>query len=389
MRSTLTTVLLFALIAGCTASTAQQSPDLPLDQIELPPGFSIHVYAEDVPNARAMYLTENGTLFVGSRRDGVVSAVVDEDGDMRGDRVYTVATGLHMPTGLTVRDGDLYVSEVSRILRFDNIEERLDDPPEPVVAVDGLPSDDWHGWKYIAFGPDGKLYVPVGVPCNICDPDPPYGTILRMNADGSEREVYARGVRNSVGFDWHPETDDFWFTDNGRDNIGVSAAEEGLIPEDEATAYTDSLPPDELNRVTEPGQHFGYPYVHGGTLPDPEYGEGQDPNDYVKPVQNLGPHVAALGMEFYDGTMFPDEYRHQAFIAEHGSWNRTEKIGYRVTLVRLDENHEAVSYEPFASGWLQGENNWGRPVDIELMPDGSMLVSDDQSGTIYRITYDG
>jgi glucose/arabinose dehydrogenase len=237
------------------------------------------------------------------------------------------------------------------------------------VVVDGLPEETHHGWKYIAFGPDGKLYVPVGAPCNICNPDPPFATILRMNPDGTEREVVARGVRNSVGFDWHPETEALWFTDNGRDWMG------------------DDRPPCELNRVSEPGQHFGYPFVHGADLLDPEFGSGKDPADYTAPVQELGPHVAPLGMEFYTGAMFPEAYRGQVLIAEHGSWNRSDKIGYRVTLVRLDETREAAAYEPFARGWLQGESNWGRPVDLEQLPDGSLLVSDDQTGAIYRISY--
>ncbi len=347
---------------------AADDPDQ-LDLINLPEGFSISVYADDVPNARAMRLSPGGVLFVGSRREGNVYAVVDEDGDYRADRVHTIASGLNMPTGLAWRDGDLYVGAVNQILRYDDIENNLESPPEPVVVVDDLPTDEHHGWKFLAFGPDGKLYVPVGAPCNICDEGDPYAAILRMNADGSEREVFARGVRNTVGFDWHPETGHLWFTDNGRDMMG------------------DNIPPCELNHAPEPGLHFGYPYIHGDDIADPEFGEGHSPGEYTPPAQELGPHVAPLGMEFYEGTMFPDEYQHQIFIAEHGSWNRSEKIGYRVMLVRLDEDHNAVSYEPFADGWLQGEDNWGRPVDVEVMPDGSMLVSDDQGGTIYRITY--
>lgn len=381
---------------GCGPTTAQDagppdgdpSDDPQLAQIELPPGFRIELYAS-VPNARAMRLSPNGTLFVGSRRDGTVHAVVDADGDYRADRVVQIAEDLQMPTGLALHDGDLYVSEVSQIVRLDDIESRLDSPPQPVVAVDGLPSDRHHGWKFIDFSPDGKLFVPVGAPCNICDEPEPYASILRMNPDGTDREVYAHGVRNSVGFDWHPETGVFWFTDNGRDNIGVSMASAGMIPDGDATAVTDSLPPCELNRAPEPGLHFGYPYVHGDDVMDPEFGQDKRPDDYVAPALELGPHVAPLGMEFYTGDSFPADYRHQIFIAEHGSWNRTEKIGYRVMLVRVDEAGNAVSYEPFATGWLQGDDAWGRPVDVEVMPDGSLLVSDDGRGAVYRIVYDG
>lgn len=370
-----------------SAVPAAAATDLPLDRIRLPEGFRIHVYTDDVPNARAMALAPGGTLFIGSRREGKVYAALDRDGDRHAEQVYTIAEGLNMPTGLTFRDGSLYVAEVSRILRFDDIETRLDDPPAPVVAVDGLPSDRHHGWKYIDFGPDGKLYVPVGAPCNVCDREEPYASMLRMNADGTGREVFARGIRNTVGFDWHPETGVLWFTDNGRDNMGASMAEAGLIPQAQARAATDSLPPCELNRAPEAGLHFGFPYVHGRDLRDPEFGQGRDPAAFVAPVQELGPHVAPLGMTFYEGDAFPEAYRHQIFIAEHGSWNRTEKIGYRVTIVRLDEAGNAVAYEPFAEGWLEGDEAWGRPVDVKLLPDGSLLVSDDEAGAVYRIVY--
>jgi glucose/arabinose dehydrogenase len=237
-------------------------------------------------------------------------------------------------------------------------------------VYDKFPTDRHHGWKFIRFGPDGMLYVPVGAPCNIClrEEDPRYASITRMRPDGSGLEVFAHGVRNTVGFDWHPETKELWFTDNGRDWMG------------------DDLPPDELNRAPQQGLHFGYPFFHGSSIPDPEFSKGRNAADYIEPVQNLGPHVAALGMRFYTGKMFPSEYHHQIFIAEHGSWNRSQKIGYRVMLVRLDGNH-ATSYEVFAEGWLEGDAVWGRPVDVEVLPDGSLLISDDHAGAIYRITY--
>jgi glucose/arabinose dehydrogenase len=356
--------LLGMLVAG--AACGNDGPPVP--QIDLPPGFAIELAAEGIPNARAMVLGARGTLFVSTRTEGKVYAVRGLSGGGP-VTVHTIASGLNLPNGVAFREGALYVAEVSRILRYDDIEARIEDPPEPVVVRDDFPRDRHHGWKFIAFGPDDKLYVPIGAPCNICDEDG-YAVITRMNPDGSDLEVYARGVRNTVGFTWHPETGELWFTDNGRDYLG------------------DDLPPCELNRAPGAGLHFGYPYCHGRNVSDPEFGEGRNCADYEPPVQELGPHVAPLGVKFYTGEMFPEEYRGQVFIAEHGSWNRSEKIGYRVTLVRLDGNR-AVSYEPFASGWLQAGEVSGRPVDLLVMPDGSMLVSDDLGGRIYRIRYRG
>jgi glucose/arabinose dehydrogenase len=356
-------VLLLAL-----AQVARAQSELPLETIKLPPGFAIELVAR-VPNARAMTWGDGGTLFVGSVRGAVVAVSFPPD---RAPVVRTVATGLREPAGVAFRDGALYVSAVSRILRFADIERRLDAPPAPVVVSEQFPTDGHHGRKFIAFGPDGKLYVPVGAPCNICAPDAErYTIITRMNPDGSGREIVARGVRNSVGFDWHPVTRELWFTDNGRDNLG------------------DDAPPCELNRVTAPGQHFGYPYCHGGTIADPEFGATRSCSEFVAPAQNLGPHVAPLGMRFYTGTQFPPAYRGQVFIAEHGSWNRSQKIGYRVTLVTLDATGKALSYTPFAEGWLRGASAWGRPADVLVAPDGSLLVSDDTAGAIYRIRYRG
>ncbi len=342
---------------------------LPIETIKLPPGFTIELYAENVPNARGMTLGENGTLFVGTRAQGTVYAVIDKDGNHRADQVLTIASGLLMPAGVAFRNGSLYVSAVDRILRFDEIELRLTDPPSPVTITDRFPKDKAHGWKFIAFGPDGKLYVPVGAPCNICKPDPDrYAIISRLNPDGSAYEVFARGVRNSVGFDWDPETHDLWFTDNGRDYLG------------------DHQPPDELNHASKAGLHFGYPYCHGGMIKDPEYGDEHACREFTAPALTLGPHVASLGMRFYTGTMFPPGYRNQIFIAEHGSWNRSTKIGYRITLAsRGDDN--VVRYSVFAEGWLQGDKAWGRPADVLVMPDGALLISDDSAGVIYRVSY--
>ncbi len=364
--------LLLALSFALTPMIAQAG-DLPLALIRLPPGFAIELWAR-VENARQMALGHHdaagGTLFVGSMQAGKVHAV-SFGGDYTVKSVAVLASGLQLPVGVAYREGSLYVSAVSRVLRYDDIGRRLDHPPAAVVVTDKLPAETHHGWKFIGFGPDGKLYVPVGAPCNICEPDPRrYANIMRMNADGSDPEVYAYGVRNSVGFDWQPKTRELWFTDNGRDMLG------------------DDLPPDELNRAPRAGMNFGFPYCHGGDLPDPELGAGHDCTQFVAPAQKLGAHVAALGMRFYTGTMFPPQYRNQIFIAEHGSWNRSKKVGYRVTLVRL-QGGKSVAYQTFASGWLQGEVAWGRPADVLVLPDGSLLVSDDYAGAIYRITYRG
>jgi len=344
------------------------SGSLQLDKIKLPPGFRIDVFAHKVSNARSMAWNGNNTLYVGTRSEGKVYALVDKDGDYRVDERYTIASGLNMPNGIAYRDGALYVAEVHRILRFDNIDRQLGKPPKPVVVYDDLPTESHHGWRYIAFGPDNKLYVSIGVPCNICN-EQGYGLIGRMDPDGKNFQVIAQGVRNSVGFTWHPQTKELWFTDNGRDWLG------------------DDLPPDELNRVSSTGQHFGFPYCHGGFFLDPDYGRGKNCRSYVAPVQKLGAHVASLGVHIYAGVQFPKQYRGQVFIAEHGSWNRSNKVGYRISLVTI-ANNKAVSYEPFAEGWLQGEEAWGRPVDIKALPDGSLLISDDAANVIYRIYYD-
>ena len=374
VRTVLTPVLgITALVLGLFLSISRplssQSSDLPLDRITLPAGFKIELYATGVPNARSMTLTPGGTLFVGTREEGNVYAVLDKNKDHRADQVVTIAKGLNMPNGVAFRDGALYVAEISRILRFDDIEARLSSPPTPAVVTDTLPTERHHGWKFVAFGPDGLLYVPIGAPCNICESkDPRFATISRMRPDGSGFELYAQGVRNSVGFDWHPGTKHLWFTDNGRDMLG------------------DDIPADELNHATEKGQHFGYPYCHEGALKDPEFGAKRPCSEFRAPATKLGAHVAALGMRFYTGSMFPAEYRNQIFIAQHGSWNRSSKVGYRLVLVRL-EGDRAVKAEPFAEGWLQGQDEWGRPVDVLVMPDGALLVSDDRAGVIYRISY--
>ena len=346
---------------------------LPIHKLNLPEGFKIETFAEGIEEARSMAMGDNGTLFVGNRKGKKVYAIQDTDGDYKADNIIILDTTFQVPNGIAFRDGSLYVAEVNRLLRFDNIEANLNNPPEPVVVYDDYPTEFHHGWKYIAFGPDGKLYVPVGAPCNICESeDERFASITRMDPDGTNREIYARGVRNSVGFTWHPETGELWFTDNGRDLMG------------------DDIPPCELNRVSEAGQHFGYPYCHGGTIKDPEFGDKHPCADFVPPAQNLGPHTAPLGVKFYTGKMFPEEYRGHAFIAEHGSWNRSSKIGYRITLVKLEDN-EAVSYETFLDGWLDeaSQEVFGRPVDLLVLEDGSLLISDDYGNAIYRVSYQG
>lgn len=354
---------LFFLI--CLSDSAK----LPIDLVHLPDGFEISIYADNVTNARSMTLSPNGILFVGTRQTGNVYAIPDTNQDYQADEVIVIARNLNMPNGVAFRNGNLYVAEVNRVLRYDEIENRLRNPPNPVVVNDEFPTDLHHGWKFIRFGPDNRLYVPVGAPCNVCErKDQRYASIMRMQPDGSGLEIFARGVRNTVGFDWHPETKELWFTDNGRDMLG------------------NNIPPDELNYAPQEGLHFGFPYLHGKNILDPEFGGKRDLDDLVQPAMELGPHVAALGMRFYSGTMFPAEYKGQIFIAEHGSWNRTIPIGYRITLVRLEEG-KAVSYEVFADGWLREDGSrWGRPVDLLIMPDGSMLVSDDYGNAVYRIT---
>jgi glucose/arabinose dehydrogenase len=340
-----------------------------LDLIRLPEGFKIDLYAEDIPNARSMVMSPGGVLFVGTRKAGRVYAVVDRDGDHRADEVVTLLKGMNMPNGVAFRNGSLYVAEVNRILRYDGIENRLHSPPAPVIVNDTFPRDKHHGWKYIAFGPDGRLYVPVGAPCNICEEtDQRYASIMRMAPDGSQLEVYTRGVRNTVGFDWHPRTGDLWFTNNGRDWMG------------------DDLPPDSLHHAPQKGLHFGFPYCHAGEVPDPEYGQKRSCDELSTPALKLGAHVAPLGMKFYTGSMFPPQYLNRIFMAEHGSWNRSTPVGYRISMA-VFENQNTVRYEVFAEGWLQGDNAWGRPVDVLILKDGSLLVSDDRAGAIYRISY--
>ncbi len=348
---------------------ALSDSSLPLDLITLPEGFRISLFAGNIKNARSLAQSPEGTIYVGNRSSDKVYALKDRDGDFKADQKFTIASGLNSPNGVAFKDGDLYVAEINRILRFKDIESQLENPPEPEVVTDNYPTDGHHGWKFIRFGPDEQLYVPVGAPCNICgEEDPIYASLTRLDLSTGTHEVIANGIRNTVGFDWHPISKELWFTDNGADWLG------------------DDLPGDELNVLNTEGQHYGFPYCHQGNLDDETF-TGRSCDEFTAPVQILGPHVAALGMRFYTGQQFPESYRNQIFIAEHGSWNRSKKIGYQVSMVRQNSDG-STSYEPFAEGWLKGESVWGRPVDVEVLPDGSLLVSDDYANAIYRIAYE-
>ena len=355
--------LIFPLLVVFSSCNSQA--EVRLDDINLPAGFDIEIYAE-VPYARSLSLGAGGVVYVSNRRADSIYAIVPRVGSDA--RVVRIADGLDTPNGIAYFEGDLYVAEISRILVYRDIDERLEDVPDPEILDVELTTDRSHGWRYIAFGPDRKLYIALGAPCNVCDREG-YARIDRMNPDGSEREIVVEGVRNSVGMTFHPNTGELWFTDNGRDHLG------------------DDMPACELNHAPTTGMHFGFPYCHQGDLLDPEFGKGRNCADYAPPAQKLGPHVAPLGLRFYTGNAFPDEYHGQVFIAEHGSWNRSKKIGYRVSLVRLIDG-KAASYETFADGWLDGETTLGRPVDLLVMEDGSMLVSDDHNGLVYRIYYE-
>jgi len=360
-----------AVVAACASTAAAQGPaqTYHLDAIKLPPSFHINLFAGGLVNPRQMALGTNGTLFVGSLRTRAVYAVFDRNRDGVADDGVVLLESLIGPNGVAFRDGALYVGDAWRILRYDDIEKHLEKPPKPVVVFEGYPHDAHHGWKYIGFGPDGFLYVPVGAPCNVCEKNPPYASITRLRPDGTGLEVFARGVRNSVGFDWDPKTKDLWFTDNGRDNLG------------------DDVPPDELNHAPKAGMDFGFPYCHGDGIVDPDVGAGHDCKKTTPVAVALGGHVASLGMKFYTGTMFPEEYRNQIFIAEHGSWNRTKPIGYRVVVARPGEKG-GKRHEIFAEGWLEESGRaWGRPTDVIVAPDGALLVSDDSGNAIYRISF--
>jgi glucose/arabinose dehydrogenase len=364
--------ILLVLVAALVAIPASAQSNLPIDRITLPEGFEISVYASGLPNARMLALGDNGTVFVGTRQAGNVYALTDADGDGVAEQTRTLLRGLNSPNGVAFLDGALYVAEIGRILRYDDIEAQLDAPPQPLVVNGSLPNEPHHGWKTIHFGPDGALYIPSGAPCNVCETTGPYGVLMRLDlANPTNLDIVATGIRNTVGFDWHPESGELWFSDNARDDLG------------------DNLPADELNRISEVGQHFGFPYCYDQNIPDPTFGGGCNATTMTAPAIALGPHVAPLGVRFYTGDSFPEAYQNQAFIAEHGSASRSQRIGYRVMMVTIEDG-EALSYAPFAEGWLGADGSyWGRPVDVMVMPDGAMLVSDDYAGAVYRIAYTG
>jgi len=356
-----------------------RSPDpsgLPLSEVRLPPGFEITVFAHPVPRARAMALGPRGTLFVGTfDQDGKIWALRDEDADGRAERKVVLAQGPKLPVGVDVHDGDLWFTGVTELWRIDDVEDHIVENAPRTLVVDDLPDGATHTWKLVRFGPDGLAYVPVGAPCNVCTVEDPYAGLLRMRPDGSGREIVARGIRNTVGFDWSPSTGELWLTDNGRDLIA------------------DTVPPDELNRIPAGSTsvpHFGFPWLHGAGIVDPDLG-ATGPGGYLVPARELDAHVAPLGMRFYTGESFPQEYRGDVFIAEHGSWNRTVPLGARVMRVPISaDGRAAEGYEIFAEGWQRPDGSrWGRPVDVLVTPEGDLLVSDDQAGAIYRIRWTG
>jgi glucose/arabinose dehydrogenase len=345
---------------------AAAADKLPLAKFKLPPGFNVEVYAAGMANARSLALGDKGTVFVGSRLLDKVYAIANNDGKRS---VKVLASGLYRPNGVAFRNGTLYIAELSKVSKIDKVEDNLDNPPKPTMIYDNLPKDEAHGWKFIAIGPDNKLYVPVGQPGNNVLHDSAHGQIRRMNLDGSGAEVVALGVRNTVGFDWNPENKQMYFTDNGRDWM------------------SEDVPEDKLNRITKVGEDFGVPYCYQGNIPDPEFGWGHSCADYTKPVGLMGPHTAALGMRFYTGSMFPKGYKNAIFIARHGSWNRSSKAGGDIVVVKLNKDGTVKSMEPFMTGFLENNNYVGRPVDVMQMKDGSLLVSDDWNGAVYRISY--
>ena len=339
--------------------------EIPVDKLKVPSGFKISLWAAGINNARVMTWGDKGTLFVSSRVAGNVYAVVDKGGSRE---VKTIAKGLNLPNGIAFKDGALYVAEIHRITKMDGIEDKLDNPPTMTVVYDTLPKDAPHGWKYLAFGPDGKLYFNIGAPCNICMPPDTHANISRVNADGTGFEYFAHGVRNSVGFDWHPVTKELYFTTHARDWLG------------------EDTPHDRLDHAPKKGLHFGFPFCHQGDIPDPEFGKGRSCAEFAAPLLKTGPHVAGNGLQFYTGAMFPGEYKNRMFLAQRGAWNRTQKTGFKVMMVTLRPG-DVPKYETFAEGWLDGDKFWGRPVYTQQMKDGSLLISDDYAGAIFRVTY--
>ncbi|MEY4768451.1 MAG: hypothetical protein RL637_1090 [Pseudomonadota bacterium] len=357
------------IVNPINAAEIYQYPEV-LSKLHLPKGFSISIFADQLTNARSLALGDEGIIYIGTRQEGKVYAVQDQNGDGIADKKWTIASDLYMPNGVAYKDGNLYVAQPHRIIRFDQIAKQLDHPPKPVVIFNQLPSDSHHGWKYLRFGADQKLYSAVGAPCNSCESKAEiYTSLFRLNPDGSEFEILARGIRNTVGFDWQPQTQQLFFTENGRDELG------------------DDIPADELNHWQKKGEHFGYPYCHNGTIADPEFGHKQTCQTFVAPVWSFKAHNAPLGIRFYQGQLFPAAYQQQLFVALHGSWNRSQPDGYRIDLIQF-KNQQPIHQQVFIEGWLTKEGQvLGRPVDILLLPNGKLLISDDKLGVIYQVSY--
>ena len=364
---TLLTALLFCLILLFAPFT--KSLNLPLEKLKLPSGFQISIYAE-LQNPRQLAVSDYGIVYAGSLRAGNLYRLTDRDSNGVAESIQIIDNDLKLPTGVAFYNGDLYVGAVNEILVYKNIDHRFESKPEPIVLYDELPTETHHGWKYLGFSPNGRLYFNVGAPCNVCKPTNPwFATIMRISIDTPhlQPQIFAHGVRNSVGFDWHPETEEFWFTDNGRDLLG------------------DHTPQCELNRAAKAGLHFGFPYLHGSDEIDPKFGAPHFPTE--SPVKELGPHTAPLGIKFYEGKMFPKKYRGKMLIAKHGSWNRTQEAGHTGYNISLFDPETGIT-STLIEGWLQGNKAWGRPSDIAEMPDGSVLISDAHGNVIYRLTYD-
>jgi len=363
---------IIAVGVSLAAPAQAQDIDALLKTIKLPPGFKITLFAR-VPSARSLAIdTQSGAIFVGSRSRSV-HRIIDRDGDGSADEVARVAGALRVPNGLAIRGGKLFIAEQHRISFWAGTDDGgAPQALDPLTTIfTGLPDKSWHGWRYAGFGPDGKLYVSVGAPCNVCAGQGLEGSIIRIRAQGGPAEVVAHGVRNSVGFDWHPKTGELFFTDNGADRMG------------------DDEPADELNHVTSAGQFFGFPYFGGGRIRTAQTQRQAPPAHAQAPVIEFQAHTANLGMHFYRGNQFPGEYKGDAFVAQHGSWNRSSPVGYRIMRIRFNGKGKATGKQVFAAGWLQGANAWGRPVDIKMITDGSILVSDDFLGAVYRISYGG
>jgi glucose/arabinose dehydrogenase len=350
--------------------TETPAAEIPIDKLKVPKGFKVEIWATGIPGGRAMARGDKGKIYVGTRIIGRVYEVTDEGGK-RTSRI--VIDKLTQPAGVAFADGSLYVFAIDKVLRFDGIEDNPGVQPVDLTDKFNLPPEQHHNWKYIRFGPDKKLYVPFGAPCNICEPPEQYGQIRRYNPDGSGMEVLARGIRNSVGFDFHPKTGELWFTDHGRDWMG------------------DDGPQDELNRISKPGLFFGFPYCHAQGIPDRDIKKADPCKGVTKPVTLMGPHAASMGVLFYTGSMFPAAYKDTIFVARKGSWNRTKPFGFDVVNVRVSADGKNARVTPFMTGFQNPKATkyefWGRPAYLLQMPDGALLVSDEQMGAIYRVSY--